>query len=123
MTTRRDFLSRAAISSLVAVPIARATAASPPNPPRNLVIDGPAPQPGSGFYDDPYSSFATWYVNGVSGVNTPNPGSDRRPAGYVYKNYENALIDVFYAGNPGLRRIVIQAGTYSPLSASIGGYF
>jgi hypothetical protein len=121
MTTRREFLQGTAITSLAAyVPFARAQIA-PASAPDPLVVDGALPA--GGFFDDPYSGFATWYVNGATGVNTAKPGEDRRPAGYVYKNYENALLDVFYPGNPGLRRIIIHAGTYAPLSSNIGGYF
>jgi Right handed beta helix region len=120
MTTRREFLRRTVITSLAGYgPIARAVApASAPNP---LSID--APFSAAGFFDDPYSGFATWYVNGTTGVNTANPGVDRRAQGHVYRNYENAMADVFYPGNPGSRRIVVQAGTYAPLSNSVGGYF
>jgi hypothetical protein len=124
MTTRREFLRHAAATSLIAsVPVARAATAPPTNP-SPLLVDGKSAAPaGGGFFADTYSGFATWYVNGATGVNTSKPGVDRRPPGYVYKNYENALLDVFYVGNPGARRIVVQAGTYSPLSTSVGGYF
>jgi hypothetical protein len=117
-------MRNAAATSLVAsVPIALAGTAPPKNP-SPLLIDGkPTVAPGGGFYADPYSGYATWYVDGATGVNTGNPGIDRRPAGYIYKNYENALIDVFYIGNPGARRIIVRAGVYGPLSMAVGGYF
>jgi hypothetical protein len=121
MTTRREFLRHTAITSIAAyAPFARAGIA-PASPPVPLTIDRALAA--GGFFDDPYSGFATWYVNGSTGVNAPNPGVDRRPPGHIYKSYENALRDVFYVGNPGARRIVVQAGTYAPASTSIGGYF
>jgi hypothetical protein len=123
MTTRRDFIAKAAVGSLVAsTPFARARALAPPSPPTSLVIGdqaAPSPLPGTGFYEDPYSGYATWYVNGNTGVDA----TGHQPAGHTYKTYQSALNDVFYVGNPGARRIIVSHDTVVTLSAAGPGIY
>jgi hypothetical protein len=82
---------------------------------------------GAGVYD-PYTGLATWYVRGVTGVDTATPGTDKQAAGYSYKTIDNALLDVFYVGNTGNRRIVVvsEGATFYPGGSQTytrGSYF
>jgi hypothetical protein len=83
---------------------------------------------------DPYSSVPAWYVDGANGTDVTQPGvagpNGRKPAGYVYRTYDNALLDVFYASGAtiGQRRIIVRPfnGVYYPggnYHANIGSYF
>lgn len=82
--------------------------------------------PGGLTVADPYAAYPTWYVDAVAGADVGSPGNVK-PAGWTYKTYGNALLDVFYVGNPGARRIIVKpTGNYLPwgtASSNTGAYF
>ena len=79
---------------------------------------------------DPFSAYATWYLDGLNGTDTGTPGTDRRAAGYVYKTLQNAMLDVFYTSGLGARRIIVRPtatyntnGSGSDQYGQAAGYF
>lgn len=79
--------------------------------------------PGGLTVADPYAALATWYVDDAVG----SDAGSGHAAGYTYKTYDAALLDVFPIGNPGNRRIILKStGTYYPggsQTSQRGSYF
>jgi Right handed beta helix region len=118
MTTRRDFLWRAGLTSLLAqCRISKLMAAEPPHSPSPLLVDG-QPEGSAGLFGDPYSAYATRLVDGTIGSDVAGGTTQSRTWNgvtkpfQIYKTLEFAIADYFV--NAGVRIGLIAGQTYSP---------